>query len=207
MRTNQKTRHMTQLAMLLAILLVMYFTPLGMLPTPGQPVTLLTVPVAVGAMLLGPADGAFLGCAFGLLSFWRAFQTGTLLAMGVHPLAIFVLCVVTRTCMGFCCGWVFRLVDKLDKTHIVSYFVGGLAAPALNTLFYMTAYVVILLNTPLLQDSLAAVSPTLPQLLQSNVLLFVAVYVGGQAVVEAAVGCVVSGAVCKALGAVLKKRH
>lgn len=194
-------RYLTRLALMVAILLVMYYTPLGMLPTPGQSVTLLTVPVAVGGMILGPAAGGVLGFTFGMLSFWRAFQTGTLLAAGVAPAAIFVLCVVTRTCMGVLAALIYRLTDRIDPTHTVSCFVGGAAAPLLNTLFYMTAYVVILLNTPLLQ---AVLSETLLETLRDNVLLFVAAYVGVQALVEAGVGCVVSGLVANALRRALK---
>jgi hypothetical protein len=41
--------------------------------------------------------------------------------------------------------------------------------------------------------------------LRNNVILFVAAYVGIQAVIEAAVGCIVSGGVTKALRVVLKR--
>ena len=205
-KNAMNVRVLTQSAMLTAILLVMYFTPLGMLPTPGQPVTLLTVPVAVGAMLIGPAEGALLGCMFGLLSFWRAFQTGTLFALGVSVPAVFVLCVVTRTLMGFCCGWVYRLAEKVDRTHTVSCFIGGLAAPVLNTVFYMSVYVYILLHNTLLQQSIAgAFGEGILVTLRTNVILFIAAYVGVQAVVEAAVGCVVSGLVCKAVKTAVRR--
>ena len=40
---------------------------------------------------------------------------------------------------------------------------------------------------------------------QDNILLFVAAYVGVQALIEAALGCVISGSVCKALRVVLKQ--
>lgn len=41
--------------------------------------------------------------------------------------------------------------------------------------------------------------------LQDNVLLFVAAYVGIQALIEAAVGCIISGSICKVLRVVLKQ--
>ena len=40
---------------------------------------------------------------------------------------------------------------------------------------------------------------------QDNILLFVAAYVGIQAVIEAVLGCVISGSVCKALRVVMKQ--
>ena len=40
---------------------------------------------------------------------------------------------------------------------------------------------------------------------QDNILLFVAAYVGIQAVLEWVVGCVISGTICKALRVVIKQ--
>ncbi len=62
---NQSVRNMTQMALLMAITLVMAYTPLGYLRTPLLSVSFLTVPVAIGAILMGPAAGAVLGTIFG----------------------------------------------------------------------------------------------------------------------------------------------
>ena len=47
---RSSTLYMVELAMMIAIILLMSFTPLGYLRTPGLSITLLTIPVAVGAM-------------------------------------------------------------------------------------------------------------------------------------------------------------
>ena len=52
---------LTQLALLVALELVMANTPLGMIPIGPINASLLTIPVAIGAMLLGPAAGALMG--------------------------------------------------------------------------------------------------------------------------------------------------
>ena len=57
---------------LVAIILIMAFTPLGYIKTAGIEITLIVVPVAVGAVTLGPAAGAILGGVFGLASFCAA---------------------------------------------------------------------------------------------------------------------------------------
>lgn len=72
MNKKKNVRYLTELALLMALELVMYFTPLGMLPLPGQYASLLTVPVAVGAMLIGPLAGTVLGFLFGALKIGRA---------------------------------------------------------------------------------------------------------------------------------------
>ena len=78
--SRSRTTFMVKLALMVAIIFVMAFSPLGYLRTPGLTITFLTVPVAVGAIILGPTAGAICGGAFGLTSAimvsyrWFCFQ-------------------------------------------------------------------------------------------------------------------------------------
>ena len=207
---NKKTnlRYLIELALLVAILLVMNVTGLAMIPLPGQYASIMTVPVAIGAMMLGPLAGTVLGFTMGCISFYTAIKTGfsTLILAGYSGgtmiLLSFINTIVTRTLMGLCVGWLFKAIHKIDKTKTISYYIGGIAAPLLNTLFYMTVLVIIFLNAPTIEAVLGA---ELMAKLQDNVLLFVAAYVGVQALIEAAVGCIISGSICKVLRVVVKK--
>ena len=58
MKNRTNTRWLTQLALLVAVLLVMNYTPLGYLQVGPLSMSLLTIPVAIGAMTLGPVAGA-----------------------------------------------------------------------------------------------------------------------------------------------------
>lgn len=200
--------YLMELALLVGILLMMNIAGLAVIPLPGQNASIMTVPVAVGAMILGPLAGGILGGVMGCISFYTAVKTGfsTLFLAGYTGGTVVLLsvinCFIPRILMGVCVGWIFRGVHKLDKGKTVSYYIGGVAAPLLNTLFYMSVLVVIFLNAPTLQ---ALLSEDLMATFQDNVLLFVALYVGPQALMEAIVGCVVSGSVCKALRVVLKQ--
>ena len=60
-KKNFDTKFMVELALMIAIIIIMSLTPLGYIRTPGLSITLLTVPVAVGAVLLGPTGGAICG--------------------------------------------------------------------------------------------------------------------------------------------------
>lgn len=201
-------KYLTQLALLVAILLMMNVTGIAMIPLPGQYLSVMTVPVAVGAMILGPLAGTILGTVMGCISFYTAIKTGfATLTMagysgGLMVLINFLYTVPTRALMGCCTGWIFKLVNRVDKTKTVSYYLGGLLAPLLNTLFFMTAFVVVLLNAPTVEALLGA---ELLAKLQDNVVLFVAAYVGVQALIEAAAGCIISGSICKVLKVALKK--
>ena len=53
--------YLMELALLVGILLMMNITGLAMIPLPGQYASIMTVPVAVGAMMLGPLAGGVLG--------------------------------------------------------------------------------------------------------------------------------------------------
>ena len=55
------TKYLVEMALLVAIILLMAFTPIGYIKTAGLGITLIVVPVAVGAVTLGPTAGAILG--------------------------------------------------------------------------------------------------------------------------------------------------
>ena len=142
---NNDLRTLTRLALLVAIELVMKAIGLGSVPVGPLYMSFLTLPIAVGAITMGPAVGALLGGVFGAVSFYDAItgasaMTGALFQ--VSPLNTFILCVGMRMLMGLCCGLIFKGLQKLDKSRTWSYIVSAMTAPALNTLFFM-GYIVL----------------------------------------------------------------
>ena len=198
-KTNTKggTRYMVELALMNAIIFIMAFTPLGYLRTPGISITFLTVPVAVGAMILGPAGGAACGLAFGITSLMQCFGMSPMGAMllSINPFGTAVTCIVPRVLEGFLCGLVFKGVRSKKKN--LAYFIGGLTCPVLNTVLYMSSLVLFFYNTEYIQGFVETLGV-------SNPLTFVAAFVGAQGAIEAAVCTVVSAAVARALAAALK---
>lgn len=146
--------YLIELALLVGILLMMNITGLAMIPLPGQYASIMTVPVAVGAMMLGPLAGGVLGGVMGCISFYTAIKTGfsTLFLAGytggIVVVLSFINTIIPRILMGICVGWVYRAASRLDRGNTISYYIGGIAAPLLNTLFYMTVLVLIFLNAP-----------------------------------------------------------
>ena len=97
-KSKFSTKYLVEMALLVAIILLMAFTPIGYIKTAGLEITLIVIPVAVGAVTLGPAAGAILGGVFGITSFIQGFGMsafGTLL-LGVNPVFTFLVCVPTR---------------------------------------------------------------------------------------------------------------
>lgn len=64
---------MVQMAILVAIMLIFAYTPLGYLKAGPIEITFMVLPVAIGAIILGPAVGAILGGIFGVTSFIQCF--------------------------------------------------------------------------------------------------------------------------------------
>lgn len=134
---RKKIVFLAEVAILAALILLMSFTPLGYLRLPGLSVSLLMIPVAIGAVVVGPAAGAILGCLFGLTSFAQCFMgdvLGGILVAG-NVFFAFVVCVVSRTLAGLVCGLIFRAFKGSHKVGPV--LVANLAASLLNTLLFL----------------------------------------------------------------------
>lgn len=72
-------------AMLCAILLLLAFTPLGLIDLPLIKATILHVPVIIGAVLLGWRRGALLGTIFGIASMIKNTITPSVLSFAFSP--------------------------------------------------------------------------------------------------------------------------
>lgn len=196
-RIRGNTRYMAELALMIAIIFIMAFTPLGYLRTPGLSITFLTVPVAVGAMILGPKGGAACGLAFGITSLMQCFGMSAIGAMllSINPFGTVVTCIVPRILEGLLCGLIFQGLRGKKKN--LAYFVGGFSCPILNTVLYMSSLVLFFYRTEYIQGFVETLGAT-------NPLTFVIAFVGVQGAVEAAVCTVVGAAVTRALAAALK---
>lgn len=197
------TRTLTELALLTAVVLVMAATPLGYLRVGPLTMSLLTVPVAIGAMLAGPTGGAWLGFVFGMTSFGNAVNgTGglTAFAFQYNPILCFLTCVGTRVACGLCCALLFRAASRLLPSRPkTACLVGALSAPILNTVFFMGCLLLFFYNMEQIQNMIAAFSVP-------NLLLLAVSMVGLQGVIEAAVCGVAATAVTVPLRKILKAR-
>ena len=194
-------RTIAEYAVFIAIILVMRITGLSSIPVGPLVMTLTMIPIAIGAMLLGPLGGAVLGMVFGFTSLYdamigKAAMTGFFFQ--ISPFHTFVLCVVTRTLVGALTGWLFRAYRKLDKKHIWCYFAGGLTAPVLNTVLFMGYIVLVFYHTEFVQNMVASKGAV-------NPLMFVVLVVGVQGLVEWLTGCIVGGGVAKPVAHALKR--
>ena len=191
-------KELTSTAMMVAIVVLMSFTPLGYLRTLGLSVSLLTIPVAIGAMVLGPKVGLILGLTFGLTSYYQCFAGSPFGAMllSINPLYTFLVCVPTRMLVGWFTGLIFQQLQKRGILKTASFFIGGFVAALFNTIFYMGVLILLFWNTEYIQTlnmELGGFSP----------LGFVFVFVGINGLIEIPATCVIGGTVAKTLRRVL----
>lgn len=195
MKQNTKTKSLVLLGLLAAILIVMAYTPLGYLKVGALAITFNTIPVAIGALALGPLGGAVAGGVFGLTSFLNCFGGSTLGAtlLNINPVLTAVLCLVPRILEGLLAGLIANSMRKRSINDLVTSCVTGFMTAFLNTLLYMTTLVLFFGKSDIIQsywDTLAK---------GKNVLVFVCLFVGINAVVEWISTTVITGAVGTAL--------
>lgn len=190
-----KILRLTQLSVLVALLLIFGFTNIGYIKIGVIEITLNIIPVAVGAIVLGPSAGAICGTVFGLTSFWQAVSGmsafGAML-VNVSPLLTFVLCFVPRILEGLLTGYIFKGLSKVSKSNSIPCAVSGLACPVLNTLMFVGMFILLFGKT----DVFASLYG---QSAASNIVAFFAWFVGLNGVVEAIAGFVIATAISKAL--------
>ncbi len=201
--SNQNTANKTNvkalviLGLLTAIEIVMAFTPLGYLHVGAIEITFMTIPVVIGAIVLGPKGGAILGGVFGITSFIQCFGASPFgaLLLGINPFFTFITCVVTRTLMGFLSGLIFKSLHRFDKTKLVSYGVSSLSGALLNTILFIGCIILFFWNSEVFTEAMT--DSGLP--IGKGVIAFFIAFVGINGLIEACVTFVVGGAVAKVI--------
>ena len=198
MKSNKfTTSQLTILGLMSGILFLMAYTPLGYLNIGPLAVTFNVIPVAICAVVLGPTGGAVAGAVFGLTRFLQAMGIGGTSALGaalfqINPFLSAVQCFVPRILDGLLIGYIFRGMRR--KTNVyVSCAVTGFFSAFLNTLFFMSALIVMFGNTEVVQNLMGG----------RNVIIGCCLMVGVNAICEMVSSTILTAAV----GTALSKAH
>lgn len=141
---NKKTKNMVILSLLIAIEAVLVITNWGFIIIPPVSITILHIPVIVGAIIMGPYYGSILGASFGLLSLLNATFRGASpvdLAFSPftsgHPVKSIIMCMGCRILLGFMAGLLFQIFSKMflkfDKHNLLSTILSAFIATFIHT--------------------------------------------------------------------------
>ena len=136
--SHAKILKMVQLALLSAIIVVMQQI---VIPLPGGlTLSLVLIPIVIGAVLQGPSAGAFLGGVFGLVVTFlvvtgRAGELSTMMWIA-NPVMTVVACLLK----GIAAGLVAGLITKTFKQKkYLGILLAAAAAPIVNTGIFLLA--------------------------------------------------------------------
>lgn len=154
-KATRKTQTMVMTAAFAALIILLAFTPgLGYIPLGFINATTVHIPVILGAILLGPKYGAFLGGVFGLTSLINnSFINPNLTSFVFSPfvsgggIKSIIICFIPRILVGVVAYFVYAGVKKLikDRKGSVSaaLVIGGIAGSLTNTLLVMNGIFVL----------------------------------------------------------------
>lgn len=132
MRASEKTRRLTGLALLTAIIVVLQVVATFIKFGP-FPITLALAPIIIGAALYGPKSGAYLGGVFGvvvLLACIMGWDAGGSVLWNANPFLTAVICLAKGVLSGLCAGAVYR---ALSAKPLLGSIAAGIVSPVVNT--------------------------------------------------------------------------
>ena len=206
MKKSKNTKFTTLMGVLLAIEIIMGFTPLGFVPLGFTKATTIHIPVVIGAIFLGPLAGTILGGAFGILSIIINTVSPALTSFVFSPFITIggaqgniwslVIALVPRMLIGIVAYYSYKWVSKIDKTKVIAYATAGVVGSLTNTVLVMSGIYIFFG-----QQYAAAKEVTFEALF--GVIMGI---IGINGIPEAIVAAIIVALVCKVLKSVFKEK-
>ncbi|MBQ4090751.1 MAG: ECF transporter S component [Clostridia bacterium] len=206
---KQKTLKIVQLALLTALIVVLQWFGSFLTGITGLPMSLVLIPIVIGAFLLGPKEGAFLGIMFGIMTIVMGFTgmdafTAILFNnFGIWKcIATIAICLVKAGLAGFGAGLVYKLLNKAFKGKyiVLSTVLASVTAPIINTGIFVLGMLLFFFN------DMGAIQNALGITETASAVYFIFIGLAGiNFVVEFLINLVVSPAIVRIVAVVSKK--
>lgn len=153
---NKKTIRMVEMAMLIALVVVLQMISAIIPPIGGSvSITLTLVPVVVGAILFGEKGGAVLGFSFGaivLINCISGLDIGGNILWNNNPFFTALICFAKGIAAGFLPAVVYKLVKGKnevvgDGRRYVAVLCAALSAPIVNTGLFVFGMLLLFMET------------------------------------------------------------
>ena len=146
-KQKKDTRWTVTVALMMAIVILLANTPLGMIQLPIVKATTVHIPVIIGSIVLGPLAGAILGATFGICSLISNTMAPTLLSFAFSPfmsmtgiigaLKAMWISVGCRVMIGLVAGWLWMVLKNLKTNQMITLAITGFVGSMTNTIFVM----------------------------------------------------------------------
>ena len=131
---NAKIQRMVGIALLMALVIVLQFLG-GILTTAsGFSISLVLIPIVLGAAVFGPSAGAILGGTFGVIVFINCVtgtDLGGAMVFQANPILCFLVVMGKGILAGMAAGGVYRLL--LGKSKYIAMLCAAIVCPVVNT--------------------------------------------------------------------------
>lgn len=173
-KSHENVRKMVIIAMLSGICLFLGLTGLGFIPLPLFKLTILHLPVIIGAIIEGPVVGGSIGLIFGLFSIYQNITAPTPMSPFFYNPLISIL---PRVLIGVISYYIYKIIRAKIKNIKVSISIAAVCGSLVNTigvlggiyLIYFKDYANILIERgTIASSSLNAVTTALLTVIGTN---------------------------------------
>ena len=140
LRNLKNTKYIATLGILTGLIILLANTPIGYIPINAITLTIIHIPVIVGAIVLGPVAGIVLGAVFGITSFFRAaFGVEPFFAViySENPILLFVICMIPRIMIGVISAYLYKFLTIIKLKLYISAPVIGIIGSLTNTVLFL----------------------------------------------------------------------
>lgn len=131
---NPKIKQMAAIALLMALVVVMQMLGGLIPPVGGFSISLVLIPIVLGAALYGPGAGALLGAVFGAIVYSNCVtgaDPGGAMVFQANPVLCFLVVLGKGILAGFLSGLVYKLLRH--RNPYVAIVCAAVVCPVVNT--------------------------------------------------------------------------
>ena len=140
--TLSRTKLIVANGLLVAIMLILGFTPIGYIKIGVVEITLMCLPVMIGTLILGLKSGIFLSAIFIGTSIYQAFITPSVLALALNPWPVpLILCItLPRLVIPLTTYFTYQgLSKKWPGRQMIALVIASVVGSLTNTVLFLGA--------------------------------------------------------------------
>lgn len=173
-KSHENVRKMVVISMLSGICIFLGLTGLGFIPLPLFKLTILHLPVIIGAIIEGPVVGGSIGLIFGLFSIYQNITAPTPMSPFFYNPLVSVL---PRILIGVISYYIYKIIRVKVKNIKVSISIAAICGSLINTigvlgtiyLVYFKDYATVLMEKgTITTNSMSAVTTALLTVIGTN---------------------------------------